>query len=306
LHSFSARVRSREELTCLIGLAAVDRSLAGARAPARGRALSGSASVGSAETPLIWGERGSGLPVHGGAPLRRFGVPAGALVTLVHVKGSGKLALVSALLASVVSALVTTAVIQAHGGDATLIHGCININGALTITAAPGFGNPSTTCPVGQTSVDWSQQGPPGPAGAAGPAGVAGPPGVVGPPGPAGPAPARGDVVRAVGATGVPDVWLTLVRTVVGPSEEDGRLARVRCPAAYPLVLNGGYRVTPAPTPRRFGRINIRPFFMVYNNSRTGPARPTARDPQGWITQLISAQSGSWSLTVFAECSRNT
>jgi hypothetical protein len=210
---------------------------------------------------------------------------------------------VGAVIGGIVSALVTTTVIYAHGGDGSLVHGCINANGGLRITGAPGYGNPGTGCAGGETSVDWSQQGPAGPAGAAGPAGPAG---GVGPPGPAGPAPAPSDVVRAVGATGVPDVWLTLVRTVAGPSEEDGRNARVSCPAAYPLVLNGGYRVSPAPTQRRFGPVNISPFFVVYVNGRIGPARPTASNPQGWATQLINAQRGRWTLTVFAECSRNT
>ena len=208
-----------------------------------------------------------------------------------------------ALVGGVASALVTTGVIYAHGGDGSLIHGCINANGGLRITGAPGYGNPSTACGGGETAVDWSQTGPAGPAGAPGPAGAAGPAGGVGPPGPAGPPPVAADVVRAVGATGVPDVWLTLVRRSEGPSEDDGRQVSVRCPAAYPLLLNGGYRVTPAATP---GPLGLRPFFAVYVSNRTGPARPSAGSPQGWTTLVVNAQRGRWTLTVFAECSRNT
>ena len=117
------------------------------------------------------------------------------------------------------------------------------------------------------------------------------------------PPPAAADVVRAVGTTGVPDVWLTLVRSASGPSESDARTASARCPAAYPLVLNGGYRVTPTASP---GPLGIRPFFAAYVSNRTGPARPSAGSPQGWTTTVVNAQRGRWTLTVFAECSRNT
>ena len=124
---------------------------------------------------------------------------------------------IGALIGGLTAALVTSTVIYAHGGDGSLIHGCINANGGLRITGAPGYGNPSTGCAGGETSVDWSQTGPPGPAGPAGTAGVPGPQGTIGPPGPAGPPPAAADVVRAVGTTGVPDIWLTLVRRSEGP-----------------------------------------------------------------------------------------
>ena len=79
-----------------------------------------------------------------------------------------------ALIGGLTAALVTSTVIYAHGGGGSLIHGCINLNGGLRITAAPGYGNPSTVCAGGETSVDWSQTGPAGPPGAPGPAGPAG------------------------------------------------------------------------------------------------------------------------------------
>ena len=205
-----------------------------------------------------------------------------------------------AVIGGLAAALVTTTVIQAHGGDSSLVHGCINANGGLRITGAPGYGNPNTGCAAGETAVDWSQQGPAGPAGAVGPAGGAGP---AGPPGPVGPPPAAADVVRAVGATGVPDVWLTLVRSVSGPSRLPDRVVGVRCPAAYPLLLNGGYRVSPPPTVHRiFGLTSL----LVYANQRTGPTRPSASSPQGWVTSVFRNARRPWTLTVFAECSRNT
>jgi hypothetical protein len=110
-----------------------------------------------------------------------------------------------------------------------------------------------------------------------------------------------------VGATGVPDVWLTLVRTVNGPSRVANKIARVTCPAAYPLLLNGGYRISPGPTTSRFGPINVREIVNVWVSQRTGPARPSARDPQGWTAQVTrDSRNFSWTLTVFAECTRNT
>jgi hypothetical protein len=212
-----------------------------------------------------------------------------------------------ALIGGLTATLVTSTVIYAHGGDGSLIHGCINANGGLRITGAPGYGNPSTACAGGETAVDWSQTGPAGPAGAPGPAGTAGPAGGVGPPGPAGPAPTATEVVRAVGATGVPDVWLTLVRRAEGPSTARSRTASVRCPAAYPLVINGGYRISPGPTQTRYAfRIVITENVTVWNSERTGPTRPSARDPQGWTAQVTRDRTLSWTLTVFAECSRNT
>ena len=207
-----------------------------------------------------------------------------------------------ALIGAVTASIVTTGVIYAHGGDGSLIHGCINANGGLRITGAPGYGNPSTGCAGGEIAVDWSQQGPPGPAGAPGVVGPAGPAGGVGPPGPAGPPPAASDVVRAVGATGVPDVWLTLVRSSSGPSRGNPKSTTVRCPAAYPLALNGGYRISPTPGAGPLGL----PSAGAYLNLRTGPARPSASSPQGWQTLAWFRTSRPWTLTVFAECSRNT
>jgi hypothetical protein len=211
-----------------------------------------------------------------------------------------------ALIGGLTAVLVTSTVIYAHGGDGSLIHGCINANGGLRIVGAPGYGNPSTACGGGETAVDWGQTGPPGPAGSAGPAGPPGPAGGVGPPGPAGPPPVAADVVRAVGTTGVPDVWLTLVRRVVGPSTIGIKNASVSCPAAYPLLLNGGYRISPGPTRTRYGPIWVRENVTVWINQRTGPTRPSASDPQGWATQVTRDRTLSWTLTVFAECSRNT
>ena len=59
----------------------------------------------------------------------------------------------------------------AHGGNTSLIHGCVNKNnGTLRIIAATG------TCTSKETLLDWNIAGPAGPAGATGATGPAGPP----------------------------------------------------------------------------------------------------------------------------------
>jgi hypothetical protein len=83
-------------------------------------------------------------------------------------------------------ALVTTAVVAAasfsgvalvgaHGGDATLVHGCVATDGTLRL-----LGEPGASCDVSETALDWRQGGLPGPAGPQGAAGDAGPSGASG------------------------------------------------------------------------------------------------------------------------------
>jgi hypothetical protein len=228
-------------------------------------------------------------------------VTADAAGTLVAVKGSGKVALVSALVASIATALVTTAVIQAHGGDATLIHGCININGALTITAAPGFGNPNTTCPMGQVAVDWSQQGPVGPAGASGPAGPTGPAGVVGPPGPAGPAPTTRDISEAIADTGLPRDLFVVVRASSGsPNRNRENTVTAVCPAAFPIVISGSFRTAP------FSFYSVVTFNgRVTVGGREGWRATVRRWSQSIFNPAIRRAPGPWTLSLTARCARS-
>lgn len=104
--------------------------------------------------------------------------------------------------------------VQAHGGDPSLVHSCVNSrSGTIQIIA------PNGTCRRNWTPTDWSIAGPQGPQGVqgpagpqglqgatgpqglAGPAGPAGSPGATGPVGPAGPAGPEGPT----GAPGGPD-----------------------------------------------------------------------------------------------------
>jgi hypothetical protein len=80
-------------------------------------------------------------------------------------------------------------VVWAHGGDGTLIHGCVtNTTGAVRLVADPTpYGNANTRCRAGEEhALDWNVMGRSGPAGAPGPKGAQGPQGPAGPTGPAG------------------------------------------------------------------------------------------------------------------------
>lgn len=102
-------------------------------------------------------------------------------------------------------------------------------------------------CRPAETSLDWSQAGPPGPAGPGGPAGPQGPPGVdgapgqagsqgpEGPPGPAGPAGPQGP---AGAMQELELVWVTEVYTIPANSGRDTR--RATCSEGY-SATGGGY-----------------------------------------------------------------
>jgi hypothetical protein len=55
------------------------------------------------------------------------------------------------------------AVVQAHGGGASLVHACVN-NGSGSVRIV----SPSGTCHPNETALDWNQQGETGPQGAPG------------------------------------------------------------------------------------------------------------------------------------------
>ena len=81
--------------------------------------------------------------------------------------------------------------VNAHGGNASLIHACVkNSNGSIRIVAANSSCNANN-----ETALDWNilgPQGPQGPAGPDGPQGPIGPQGAEGPQGPAGEAGEQG------------------------------------------------------------------------------------------------------------------
>src|SRR5436853_312279 len=84
-------------------------------------------------------------------------------------------------------ALIGATVVWAHGGDATLIHSCVDPSGSIRITGDPTpFGSPSNDCKSPEHALDWNQTGPTGPAGPAGGPGPAGSPGTAGQAGPRG------------------------------------------------------------------------------------------------------------------------
>jgi hypothetical protein len=110
--------------------------------------------------------------------------------------------------------------VSAHGGDSSLIHGCVstssNPRGQVTIYSLPGQSGPSNglagptgSCGALGQLVDWNAQGiagpsgpsgPQGPQGSLGPSGPSGPQGLLGASGPSGPAGASGPT--GLGASG--------------------------------------------------------------------------------------------------------
>src|SRR3954469_4743848 len=71
--------------------------------------------------------------------------------------------------------------VSAHGGDSTLVHGCVNLSGnprgQLLVYSAPGatgLEGPNSSCGTRGQPLDWSGAGLAGASGAQGPAGSTG------------------------------------------------------------------------------------------------------------------------------------
>jgi hypothetical protein len=102
------------------------------------------------------------------------------------MKGSRMLLVGAVTLALAAAGTGSTNWASAHGGDANLIHACLNPGNGTIYAVAPG-----QACGANQTALDWNIQGvagPAGPAGAAGATGPAGPAGADGEDGAVGPA----------------------------------------------------------------------------------------------------------------------
>ena len=113
-------------------------------------------------------------------------------------RASRRLAL--ALAASSVLPLATIA--AAHGGDANMIHACVNTEKGGDLKGNIRISEPDGTCKVNEQPLDWNIQGPQG---SAGPRGEQGPQGETGPQGPAGPQgePGPEALIANVSAAGV-------------------------------------------------------------------------------------------------------
>jgi hypothetical protein len=92
--------------------------------------------------------------------------------------------LLSAVLFALLLVLSGVTYVNAHGGDTSLIHACVNkLNRSVKIVSA------TTNCPLGYFALHWSIKGPKGDTGATGlmgPQGPQGEPGTVGLQGPQG------------------------------------------------------------------------------------------------------------------------
>lgn len=94
------------------------------------------------------------------------------------MKASKRLVAGAAALGLLAAGGAAYATIPGSGG---VIHGCYANSGGLRV-----IDTATDACKPGETALDWSVQGPPGPQGPAGPQGAAGPAGQQGPPGPQG------------------------------------------------------------------------------------------------------------------------
>src|ERR1022692_4799356 len=130
--------------------------------------------------------------------------------------------------AAIVAAVVVP--ILAAGGVALasipdgsgVIHGCYRLNGDIRV-----INSPRQVCQNGENSLNWSQTGPQGPAGATGATGPQGPAGATGPQGPAG----TGYTFTVAGGG----------TSVAGIGYFD--TAILTCPPSYPLMISGGYEI---------------------------------------------------------------
>ena len=195
---------------------------------------------------------------------------------------------------------VTSTVIYAHGGDGSLIARLHQRQRRPRITGAPGYGSPARVAGGGHRSTGARRITGPADRGHGGRARASGH------------GRAAGACRAASGSCGRRSGrrhdrrprHLAHPRAEVGGSVRGGRAAGKRQVSGG--VSTASERRLPSHAGSDSRTAGLRPFFAVYVSNRTGPARPSAGSPQGWTTLVINAQRGRWTLTVFAECSRNT
>lgn len=169
---------------------------------------------------------------------------------------------------------------QAHGGDPSLIHSCVNNHsGEVHIVAPDG------TCRRNWTPTDWSITGPQGPAGPAGLTGATGPQGsqglqgATGPQGPSGPPGPQGEA----GTNGTNTTILTGGSEPNVPGSGWGRLC-----GGSPLYMGGtsigpNFWLVATPIPAgTVGNLRVSAGFSgtsytirVYKNGAAGPVTCT-------------------------------
>ena len=189
--------------------------------------------------------------------------------------------------------------VWAHGGDTSLVHGCVQPTGGQTTPNVRIVGA-GEACPAGWSAVDWSIAGPAGPAGAPGPTGPPGGVGAAGPRGergPEGPPPTIPELRPSVVRIGIPR---QSIRHVSAASDRTagGHSVTVRCPASHPLVLSGSYAAEPLYV--NFGRLRVSSYILIPVSTRV------AGRPEGWRASGFARSAVRWTLTVRAECTRTS
>jgi hypothetical protein len=160
------------------------------------------------------------------------------------------------------------AVVGAHGGDTSKIHGCINKETKYIRVVGV-----NDNCKSGETAIDWNITGPQGlqgPAGPAGSAGPKGPPGSQGPVGPEGPQGLAGPVGPEGPAFSNFEAW----HVFAGGEIDDG-------------FGGGGVSAKPLSEGRYCFTVPTRPFNVVATLDQYDPGSPNG-DGQANTVGFIS------------------
>jgi hypothetical protein len=202
-------------------------------------------------------------------------------------------------------------IVSAHGGDPSLIHGCVSTSstprGQVTIYSLPGqvgpsngLGGPTGSCGALGAPLDWNALGAVGSTGATGASGLIGPTGLTGGTGPSGPsgAPGAGGPAGPSGPTGASGPVSTTVKTTTvtlnGPTGPNVVLgpASVTCDPGQ-ILVGGGARIAGTQPNRAF----LKDSYPNPNSANTWTALGIVQVAD----QSISAGQ-SINITAFAIC----
>ena len=204
----------------------------------------------------------------------------------MRLSGSAKLGL-GLVIGAVLGA---GAAVYADGGDAGLVHACVELQ-----TARPNviIVAPDAACPGGFTPTHWSIQGPQGPAGPAGDTGATGQAGQDAPPdaAPKGGIPFS-EIKKAGGLLKIVQGGKTVTKSSPTNSFPTKDAVAV-CPLTHPKLVTGGYDAIGIVAPAKF-------FVMVNQAQAFGPTPRGAWHAGGTKSGFFTP----WAIKVTAVCKK--